>query len=80
MGMVKERQVIVTWTTPGERLPDPDMYVVVTVNAQAGGSSWENALMTGAYYDDTDEWEIVGLPEEADYEVVAWADLDPYGM
>ena len=74
---MKERQVIVTWFTPEEKMPDEDLFYVVTFSGKDGNQHYENAIGTGAWY--SDGWYIIGLSEDADFTVHAWADLDPFG-
>lgn len=77
-----ERQVIVTWYTPEEKLPPEDVYAVITFSGRRNDyQSYEHAIGTGAYYSD-EGWMIEGMDEtESDLMTVeAWCDLDAYGM
>ena len=72
-----ERQVIVTWYTPEEKLPPEDMGVIATVSGNVNGTLiFERALQT-AYYDKKEGW----YSEEYSFTeltVHAWCDLEPY--
>lgn len=74
-----ERQVIVTWFTPEEKLPPEDWFCVVTYSGKDGNKGYDHALGIGAYWEDGG-WYIEGLSDEAEFTVHAWADLDPYGV
>lgn len=79
---VKERQVIVTWYDPAEKLPPEDEYVVITFTGRRNGhQTYEHALGIGAYYPG-EGWLIDGMDEiESDLMTIeAWADLDAYGL
>ena len=74
-----ERQVIVTWYTPEEKLPPEHYQVVVTVSGTDGYVTYEHALMLATYAEDGLGWLIDGCSDDVDLTVEAWADLDPYG-
>lgn len=77
-----ERQVIVTWYKPEEKLPPEDEYVVITFSGRRNiNQSYIHALGIGVYYQG-DGWLIDGMDEiESDFMTIeAWADLAPYGM
>lgn len=77
-----ERQVIVTWYKPEEKLPPEDEYVVITFSGRRNiNQSYIHALGIGVYYQG-DGWLIDGMDEiESDFMTIeAWADLDSYGM
>lgn len=80
--LAKERQVIVTWYDPAEKLPPEDEYVVITFSGRRNDNlSYEHAFGIGAYYP-VEGWLIDGMDEiESDRMTVeAWADLDAYGF
>ena len=77
-----ERQVIVTWYTPEEKMPPEDLIVVLSVSGKLGAVEYDHALAIGSWMDDGLGWMIEDpcLSSTADgLEVHAWADLDPYG-
>ena len=77
--MTVERQVIVTWYKPEERVPKDCDFVVVSISGHCRNVRYDHALMIGSYYDDDGSgWEIDGLPENAEFTVHAWCDLEPY--
>lgn len=77
-----ERQVIVTWTKPEEKLPPEELIVVVTVSGQIRQVTYDHALML-AVLDEREGWFFEELNDIADMNqltVHAWADLEPYGL
>lgn len=75
-----ERQVIVTWTRPDDRMPEPCVFVVVTVSAKLFRLTYDHALVI-ADWDDKEGWwfEDSLLNQHQDLVTVhAWADLEPY--
>lgn len=72
-----ERQVIVTWYTPEEKLPAEDEGVIATVSGDVNGALiFEHAILIvgynkaeGWYSDDYNFTELT---------VHAWCDLEPY--
>ncbi len=74
--MVIERQVIVTWYTPEEKLPPDGLLVVVTASGRYKNVHYKNALAIGEYYAG-DGWYVDGKCEGLT--VSAWADLEAYG-
>ena len=78
MSAAIERQVIVTWYTPKEKLPPDDTSVLVTVSGRRGSCLYDRALMIGEFSQD-EGWFIEG--EELDSLTVhAWCDIEPYGF
>lgn len=80
MGMV-ERQVIATWYTPEEKLPEDEIFTVLTISGKVGGVTYDHTFAIGSYYRD-EGWYIEGFePEESDANITvnAWCDLEPYG-
>lgn len=73
-----ERQTIVTWYAPAEKLPPEDIFVVVTISGRQGHTTYEHALMLAIWFED-EGWIIDGIEEGADVTVHAWCDLEPYG-
>jgi hypothetical protein len=71
-----ERQVIVTWYTPAEKLPEEDISVVATVSGKAGSDHFHHAMVT-LYYSKKSGWYSIDF--SFDYLIVhAWCDLEPY--
>lgn len=71
-----ERQQIVTWYRPEEKLPPKDTFVAVTVRSCYDHGSYtiaSAACNNGQWQVDTDHVARNRLI------VVAWADLEPYG-
>lgn len=74
-----ERQVIVTWYTPEEKLPKPFEVVVATISGRAGASFFDHAMYMMEYAEDGCGW--LAADDDLDFEeltVHAWADLEPY--
>lgn len=76
------RQDIVTWYTPEEKLPDEDVFVVVTFSGKVGNREFDHAIGTGLFYDHG--WDVIDVGE-IDYRrkdntitIDAWCDLKPY--
>ena len=79
---VKERQVIVTWYTPDEKLPPEDESVVITFSGKINKYiSYEHAIGIGDYLPEKG-WLIDGMDwEESDAMTIeAWCDLDAYEL
>ena len=77
MGLVKERQVIVTWFTPQEKIPKADEMVICTINGTAKGISFNNAIVILGWCIEEGWYSMEYDFEELD--VIAWCDLEPYG-
>ena len=77
-----ERQVIVTWYTPEEKLPPEYHSVVTSISGKIGKTRFDHALTTAMWADDGCGWIIEGYAdyENADITVHAWADIEPYGF
>ena len=73
-----ERQVIVTWYTPKEKLPPEDTSVLVTVSGRRGSCLYDRALMIGEF--SQDEGWFLDIGEFDALTVHAWADIEPYGF
>ena len=79
--MTVERQVIVQWNKPTEKLPEDDCFVVVTVSGKFGNVTYDHALLIANWMDE-DGWYFEDPLAECfneDVTVHAWADLEPYG-
>lgn len=77
-----ERQVIVTWCKPEEKLPPEGEYVVATISGKTRNTTFEHALVLASWFDDRDGWCIDDYDfslKGAHLTVHAWADLEPYG-
>ena len=79
--MVVEKQVIVNWYRPEEKLP-PEVWDVVlcTVSGRAKFATFDHVLALMSY-DKQIGWFIVenfGNDEITEFKVHAWCDLDPY--
>ena len=77
-----ERQVIVTWYRPEEKLPPDGQIVVATVSGKSRNITMDHALVTAAYYKSIG-WDVEDCVFDIDLkgswlEVHAWADLEPY--
>ena len=74
-----ERQVIVTWTEPEKKKPEPDVFVRLTVSAKVTNVTYDHAFAL-ATWGEEDGWIFDDpLLDGADVTVHAWADLEPYG-
>lgn len=74
-----ERQVIVCWNKPEEKLPEDGIFVIVTMSGHAGNIHYDHTFAIAEYWSDDDEWDLHGMDLKADsYVVHAWADLEPY--
>ena len=74
---MKEKQVIVEWYEPSEKLPSEDIKVVATINGRAGNSTFDHAFMLMSWCRD-EGWYSLGIVFD-ELEVLAWCDLMPYG-
>ena len=72
-----ERQVIVTWYTPEEKLPPEDEYVFCTISGKAKNITFNNAVALMCYCKDEGWYSLEHDFDEL--EVLAWCDLEPYG-
>lgn len=71
-----ERQVIVTWFTPDEKLPEDDMGVLATISGKAGNTVFEHTVVI-LYYSEDEGW--YSTDHDFDLLIVhAWCDLEPY--
>lgn len=82
----KGRQVIATWYTPEEKLPDDDGLYVVTFSGTTKDIAYSYSHALGVamccyeYEDEDSAWWIQGLSIEDSFKmhVEAWCDLDVY--
>lgn len=75
--MVIERQTIVTWYTPEERMPEEGDSVVVSVSGQRGRHVYyDHAFALAEWYEDSG-WLFTEIDME-EFTVHAWCDLEPY--
>ena len=72
-----ERQVIVTWYMPEEKLPPEDEDYVVTFSGKDGSITYDHVLGVGTWFG-RDGWYIRELSEDAEFTIHAWADLESY--
>ena len=76
-----ERQVIVTWNKPEDKLPPDGYTVVLTISGRHGNIIFDHALVCGSYFEgDRGGWclEMFEDEETPGITVHAWADLEPY--
>ncbi len=81
MSMLVEKQVIVNWSRPSEKLPEDGYFVVATVSGTVRNVTYDHAMMIATYYEG-EGWcfEELDTKEEMDGMIVhAWCDLEPYG-
>lgn len=72
-----ERQVIVTWYTPEEKLPEQNKFYICTISARSKSLRFDHVLMNLAW-DEDDGWYSMEYYFE-ELTVHAWCDLEPYG-
>ena len=76
-----ERQVIVTWYKPEEKLPLTDELVIVTVSGKIANITFDHAFAIASYCEG-EGWFFDDIADEKDIDdliVNAWCDLEPYG-
>ena len=77
-----ERQTIVTWFKPEEKMPPEHIFVVTCISFKGDHVTYDHGLVIGNWADDGDDW-IFDDPLANRYKdrvtVHAWADLEPYG-
>jgi hypothetical protein len=71
-----ERQVIITWFTPEERVPEEDILVVATISGKAGNVKFDHAMVM-LYWCKGEGWWSPEYVFET-LTVHAWCDLEPY--
>lgn len=76
-----ERQVIVTWYRPAEKVPPADYSTIITFSGKSKNVEYKHALGIASYFPG-EGWMIDGMDENASdrMTIEAWADLEPYGM
>ena len=78
---IVEKQVIVTWYEPHEKLPPEGMIVAATISGKTGNITFDHALVMAEWYDDGDGWAVGDFDfskKGSRLTVHAWADLEPY--
>ena len=73
-----ERQTIVTWYTPEEKLPNEGDITVVTISGKRGSVTYDHVFALAEWYNDGDGWNLTDIDMD-EFTVHAWADLTPYG-
>lgn len=73
-----EKMVICNWYTPDEKMPEEGYFTIVTFSGKSKNTTYDHTFGVGQWMDDGLGWTIEGLPEDAEYEVLAWCDLEPY--
>ena len=76
-----ERQVIVTWYKPEEKLPQEDCDRIITFSGKLQNTEYNHAFGIASYFPG-EGWVIDGMDENVSdrMTIEAWADLNPYGM
>ena len=74
-----EKQVIVTWYTPEEKLPPECVICAVTFSGKDGHSDYQHALGIASWMSDGHGWLVDGLSDDAQFKIEAWCDLEPLG-
>lgn len=76
-----ERQVIVTWEKPEDKLPGKFEFVIVTVSGDFGRIHYDHAFAIAEWCGEEEGWyfydQLLQFNAE-DVTVHAWADLEPY--
>ena len=78
--MMVERQAIVTWYKPDEKLPPEGEYVVATISGKTRNITFDHALVMATWFGD-DGWGVDDYDfslKGASLIVHAWADLESY--
>ena len=55
MGKMVERQTIVTWYKPEEKMPEPCHFVVTCISFRADQITYDHALVLANWADDDDD-------------------------
>ena len=74
-----ERQTIVTWYTPEEKMPNEGDITVVTISGKGKQITYDHAFALAEWYNDGDGWFVHDVDLLDEFTVHAWADLTPYG-
>lgn len=73
-----ERQVIVTWYTPAEKMPEEFETVIATISGKSDSMEYDHAF--GLVEWTGDQWDVSMVDIDlAEYVIHAWCDLEPYG-
>jgi hypothetical protein len=72
-----ERQVIVTWYTPEEKLPPVGQFVIATISGKGEHITYDHSLTLAEWYEDG--WALTDDTKIKEFTVHAWCDLEPYG-
>lgn len=72
-----QRQVIVTWIKPEEKLPPNDVTVIATISGRAGNNHFERVLLPMEHDDDGSGWWSMSYDFD-ELTVHAWCDIEPY--
>ena len=74
-----ERQVIVTWHTPAEKLPPVEEEVIVTISGNSKHTTYDHVFAL-AVWEGEFGWALTDYQDIIDeFTVHAWCDLEPYG-
>ena len=73
-----EKQVIVQWYTPEEKMPEPCTFAVVTFSGKYKNMTCDHALGVAYWCDDGEGWCLDSGLELDGFTIHAWADLGPY--
>lgn len=73
-----ERQVIVTWHTPDEKLPEEGVFTIITFSGKRGSVTYDHAFGIADWDNDGEGWIIEGIDGNEGITVHAWCDLEPY--
>ena len=71
-----ERQVIVTWYTPEEKIPKEDIVVLCTISGKTKNMTFNHALAFLMWSDKYGWYSMDYSFYELD--VIAWCDMEPY--
>ena len=73
-----ERQVIVDWYTPDQKVPPENIGVITTISGKVGDTQYDHAMVT-LFWSNEEGW--YSSDYDFDYLIVhAWCDLNPYGL
>lgn len=73
-----ERQTIVTWYTPREKLPKEGEIVIATISGCTKHVTYDHAFALVEWYADGLGFTLTDI-ELDEFTVHAWCDLQPYG-
>lgn len=73
-----ERQVIATWHTPEEKLPEDDRIVLITISSKGRLFDRDHELTTAKWFGGSTGWLILAH-DCKEFTVHAWCDIEPYG-